>query len=225
MSLNFCWNRTFPEPVAAGLLLVLIGICFFPQDGNATGLQAVQEKCRQSLLTTRNHGSETPIVVTMEELQKNPQVYYGRMVTVDGELHRTFTDSVFTIEGSGSLKEKDVLVISTVPRSEAAVSLKHSPGSGNDVRITGVVQPYDRAKLECAFGPLHLDRYEGHAFTRNPVLIVDRKQPEKSETPPAQQQKPASEPQPAKPATPPARPMPPPEPAPQEVRNLLCMAR
>jgi hypothetical protein len=219
MNLNPSRNRRFPEPVAAGLFLVLMGVYAFPQNGNSTGPQAVQEKCRQNLTTTQNSGSETPIVVTMEELQMNPQAYYGRIVTVDGVLHRTFTDSVFTIEGSGNLKDRDVLVISTVPKTEAAVPREHSLPGGKDVRITGVVQPYDRAQLECAFGPLHLDRYEGYPFTKNPVLIVDRKQPGKSETPPVQQQKPAETP-PAKRRVRPAQPS---ESAPQAVGNPLCM--
>jgi hypothetical protein len=47
-----------------------------------------------------------------------------------------------------------------------------------------LVQPYDRGKLECAYGPLHLESREGHSFTRNPVLIVDYAQPVKAEAPP-----------------------------------------
>ena len=162
--------------------------------------------CRQSMISDPGTAG-SPIVVSMEELQTNPESYYGKTVTVDGELHRTFTDKVFTIEDDGFLKDHDVLVISTVPKSEAVVALEDSLEDGKNVRVTGVVRPYDRGKLECAFGPLHLESREGHSFTKNPVLIIDRTQSAKAE-PPVQREKPTPVPEAAAP-----EPEPTPEPA------------
>jgi len=130
--------------------------------------------CRQSLLTDRDETSKSnPIVVSMKELQRLPEQYYGKTVTVAGELHRDFADNIFTIEGSG-FRAEDVLVISTVSKVDTVVPLQHSLERGKDVRVTGVVLPYDRGRLECAYGPLNLESREGHSFTKNPVLIIDR---------------------------------------------------
>jgi hypothetical protein len=135
----------------------------------------------------------------MEELEANPESYYGKTVTVEGELHRIFNDKVFTIEDDGFWRDKDILVIGNNPMEQVAVRADESEvdddeaklccpdGSyvaveealepGDDVLITGVVQPYDRGKLECAYGPLNLESREGHSFTKNPVIIVDKAKP------------------------------------------------
>ena len=163
---------------------VLIGISFLPIEGMA------QSDCRQVLTMNRDpESAKTPIPVLMGELQKNPENYYGKTVTVDGELHRTFTETVFTIEGDGFFRDKDILVVGNVPKAEAAIPLEHSLEDGKEVRVTGLVQPYDRGRLECAYGPLHLESREGHSFTKNPVLIVERAEP-KIEIPSAQLEKP-----------------------------------
>src|SRR5262245_1622396 len=50
------------------------------------------------------------------------------------------------------------------------------------VRVTGVLRPYDREKLECLYGPLDVESRDGHSFTRNPVLIIGYKPPVKQRT-------------------------------------------
>jgi hypothetical protein len=165
-------------------------------------------ECRQEIIA-RAADSGSPIVVTMEELQENPSAYYGKTVTVEGEMHRTFTDHVFTIEDDGFWSDHDVLIISTVPKSDAVVALEDSIESGTDVRVTGLVEPYDRGKLECAYGPLRLESREGHSFTKNPVLVVERSRPVQA----VQREKPAPplevpEPQPAPEPAPAPAPMP-----------------
>jgi hypothetical protein len=173
-----------------GFLYMLIAMLFL----SALTMVGQTNQCREELVTEQGGGG-TPIVVSMEELQKNPQNYYGKTVTVDGEMHRTFTDRVFTIEDDGFFRDHDVLVISTVPKSEAVVALEDSIDAGKNVRVTGLVAPYDRGKLECAYGPLHLESREGHSFTRNPVLIIDRTLSAKAE-PPVELEKPAFVPEP-----------------------------
>jgi len=43
--------------------------------------------------------------VSCEELRRRAARYYGQTVTVDGELHRTLSDRLFTICGMSFLKE------------------------------------------------------------------------------------------------------------------------
>src|SRR5262245_8590601 len=164
------------------LFLVLIAISSCSINATAQDPAPALTSCRQTLSIT-----EKPIDVSMKDLQRLPENYFGKTVTVEGKMHWIFSDNVFTIQDNGFLRDKDILVISTVSRAEAVTALQDSIEPGKSVRITGVVQPYDRGILECAYGPLHLESHEGHSFTKNPVLIVDRSQPSQSatvETPP-----------------------------------------
>jgi hypothetical protein len=118
----------------------------------------------------------TEIVYKIDKLMENPDEYLGKTVTVDGIMHRQFTDQVFTIENDG-MWNKDILVISLSPMSDSVIPLQDSYDQGKKVRVTGVVRPYDYQKLECLFGPLHTESRAGHSFTKNPVLIIGYRPP------------------------------------------------
>jgi len=168
MNGNFCMTRVLRLLLV--LIPVLIGLVFLPADGNARSKDD-KNACRQAV---QCNVCGQGLQVTMEELEKHPEDYYGKTVTVTGEMHRIFTDNVFTIEDSGFLRDHDILIISTAPREQVLTPVEDSIDPGKDVTVTGVVQPYDRGKLECAYGPLNLESREGHSFTKNPVIIVDR---------------------------------------------------
>jgi hypothetical protein len=119
---------------------------------------------------------ETGQTVKLDDLIDKQEQYYGKIVTVDGEMHRIFTDRVFTIEDDDFLRDDDVLIISDVPRQQAVVALEKSIDPGKNVRVTGFVHKYDRQELECLYGPLQVESREGHSFTKSPVLIVQRMQ-------------------------------------------------
>ena len=162
-----------PTVFTIRLIPIVIGISFLSIHGIANQEPTSGGTCRQSQPGTRhNRSGDEPIIVSMKELERHPEDYYGKTVTVDGEFHRIFSDNVFTIENSSFFEGTEILVISTVPKADAVVPLQDSLKPGKDVRVTGVVQPFDRGKLECAYGPLHLESHEGQSFTRNPVLIV-----------------------------------------------------
>ena len=151
------------------LILVVLNTIYLARNVLAqSNCGEVQKMARSS------PNADKPIEVSMMELRNNAPNYYGKTVTVDGELHRTFTDKVFTIEGGDWANGFDVLVISTVSNAQSVTPLKGSLGNANDVRVTGVVEPYDRDKLECAYGPLRLESHQGHSFTKSPVLVIDR---------------------------------------------------
>jgi len=174
----FMRNRFVRGFFATRVIPIVIGISLLPIQGIALQEPTSGATCKQTMPMTwdtrTTFTNECSIVVLIEELEKHPEDYYGKMVTVDGELHRTFSDNVFTIENGGFFRDKAILVISTVPQAEAVIPLEESLEPGKNIRVTGVVQPYDRGKLECAYGPLQLDSREEHSFTKNPVLIIDR---------------------------------------------------
>jgi hypothetical protein len=169
MQSTLCINRTCSRLLlTARLIAILIGISFLPISGMAA--QQSEDDCKQMLMSGGATNSENPAIVSIEELRTHGDTYYGTAVTVDGEVHRAFTDKVLTIEDKSFFKEDpDVLVIATMAASEAVIPLDHAFEKGKKVRVTGIVQPYDRGKLECAFGPLHLESRKGHSFTTGPV--------------------------------------------------------
>jgi hypothetical protein len=159
---------------AAPAMAILLG-SFLPLQ--AMPNQETQNDCGLSLSVSRDELSRTkPIVITMDDLQKHPEQYYGKTVTVYGELNKTFTENLFTIEGRGLLADKDILVIRTVPADQDIIVVRTVPKeeSSQSMRVTGLVQPYERGKLECAYGPLQLENQERPSFTRNPVLIIEK---------------------------------------------------
>lgn len=164
--------------------------------------------CDQFAPLTSADATQTNVVYKLGEMLDHPEEYLGKTVTVDGEMHRQFTDRVFTIEDDGFLRDRDMLVISVTPMNESVIPLQDSFERGKNVRVTGVVRPYDREQLECLYGPLNLESREGKSFTKNPVLIIGYKPP----TPVAViiEEKPAPLPEPAPPA--PAVELPPPPP-------------
>jgi hypothetical protein len=169
---------------ATRMIPIMIGIALLPIRGLACQEPTSGATCKQTMRETWDTRTTRADEYSMEELEKHPEDYYGKLVTVDGELHQTFSDKVFTIVDRGFFRDRDILVISSVPKTEAVIPLEESLEPGKNVRVTGVVQPYDSVKLECAYGPLHLESTEGHSFTKNPVLIIRQTRTTSFEVPP-----------------------------------------
>ena len=140
-----------------------------PRPDDATCKQYTKPAIRMS-------AGETGQTVKLDDLIDKQDQFYGKIVTVEGEMHRLFTDRVFTIEDDDFLRDDDVLIISDVPREQAVVALENSIDPGKNVRVTGFVHKYDRQELECLYGPLQVESREGHSFTKSPVLIVQKVQ-------------------------------------------------
>ena len=113
--------------------------------------------------------SERPLEVQLRDLYDHPEDYYGKTVTVKAEVDDTFNENVFTIQDDGY----ESMVIKRGAACDKVEILKDKEWKdGLPLRVTGVVEPFDRDKLECAYGPLDMERKEGDLFTRSPVLIV-----------------------------------------------------
>src|SRR5262245_58607413 len=98
-------------------LLTFVVCVVFCLSSYGMGREPLQSDCRQTMNTVLDTAmTSEPIVISMRTLEEDPDQYYGKSVTIDGELHRTFSDNVFTIEDGGFIHDKDILVISTVPK-------------------------------------------------------------------------------------------------------------
>ena len=171
--------RTYPgSNLCPTLLLTLLAVCSLPLPARAAQQESRPDAatCRQYTKPTIPAAGATGQTVKLDDLIDKQDQYIGKVVTVDGEMHRIFTDRVFTIEDDDFIRDDDVLIISDVPREEAVVALEKSIEPGKNVRVTGFVHKYDRQELECLYGPLQVESREGHSFTKSPVLIVQKVQ-------------------------------------------------
>jgi hypothetical protein len=168
------------------LVLSMIAICSLPLFATARQQDPRVDAatCRQyTKPVIRTGAGETGQTVKLDDLIDKKEQFYGKTVTVVGEMHRIFTDRAFTIEDDDLLRDDDVLIISDVPRGQAVVALENSIDPGKNVRVTAFVHKYDSQELECLYGPLQLESREGNSWTKSPVLIVHRVQAAAAEAP------------------------------------------
>src|SRR5436190_12647363 len=83
--------------------------------------------------------------IKLDTVLNHPENYFGKTVTVEGEMHRTFSDKVFSIEDDDFLRDDDLLIITNSSKSEVAKPVKESIAEGKDVCVTGVIQPFHRS--------------------------------------------------------------------------------
>jgi hypothetical protein len=156
--------------------IAICGLPLFAIAGQQTP-RSDDAACRQyTKPTIRMAAGDAGQTVKLDDLIDKQSQFYGKIVTVEGEMHRIFSERVFTIEDDDLLKDDDVLIISDVPRQQAVVALENSVEPGKNVRVTGYVHKFDQKELECLYGPLQTESREGHSFTKSPVLIVQRVQ-------------------------------------------------
>jgi hypothetical protein len=117
--------------------------------------------------------AENPLRVELRELYDHPEEYYGKTVTVKAEIDDTFNENTFTVQDNGY----ENMVIKRGAACDKVQLLKDDEWKdGRPIEVTGVVEPFDRDKLECAYGPLDMERKEHDGFTKAPVLIVSETQ-------------------------------------------------
>ena len=94
---------------------------------------------------------------------------------------------------------------------DSVTPLKGEAAEGKPIRVTGVVEPYDESKLECAYG-VNLEGREKH-LSKSPILMIKKPQTAKLEEtviivlpPPAPAPMPEAEAAPAPEPAPPAPP-------------------
>jgi hypothetical protein len=117
-------------------------------------------------------GSQTKL----DTVLNHPDEYFGKTVTVEGEMHRTFSDKVFSIEDDDFFRDDDLLIITNASKSDVVSPVKDSIAEGKDVCVTGVIQPFHRSEMESKFGPLNIESRASHYKDGSPVMIIERTQ-------------------------------------------------
>jgi hypothetical protein len=118
----------------------------------------------------------------LDTVLNHPNDYFGKTVTVEGEMHRTFSEQVFSIEDDDFLRDDDLLIITNASKADVVKPVKDSIDEGKDVCVTGVIQPFNRAEMESKFGPLNIESRASHYKEGSPVMIIERTKQETATT-------------------------------------------
>jgi hypothetical protein len=177
------------------MLVAIFGLTAFGTAGQQSSLD--DKNCGTA--TTHSTVMGTAEAAKLDTVLGNPEDYFGKTVTVEGEMHRTFSDKVFSIEDDDFLRDDDLLIITTASKAEVVTPVEDSIDEGEDVTVTGVIVPFNRAEMECKYGPLQIESRASHYKEGDAVMIIDRVKAA-AETPAIEEQVaelPAPEPEPA----------------------------
>jgi len=186
-------------PHSLRISLVLIVIFGLTALGTAGQQQSSLDDKNCAPGTTHSTVPGTAETAKLDTVLNHPEDYFGKTVTVKGEMHRTFSDKVFSIEDDDFLRDDDLLIITTASKSEVVTPVKDSIEEGEDVTVTGVIVPFHRTEMECKYGPLQIESRASHYKEGDAVMIIDRPKVAAAETATEEQvaQLPAPEPEPA----------------------------
>jgi len=161
-------------PHSLRISLVLIVIFGLTALGTAGQQQSSLDDKNCAPGTTHSTVPGTAETAKLDTVLNHPEDYFGKTVTVEGEMHRTFSDKVFSIEDDDFLRDDDLLIITTASKSEVVTPVKDSIEEGENVRVTGVIVPFHRTEMECKYGPLQIESRASHYKEGDAVMIIDR---------------------------------------------------
>ncbi len=162
-------NTVLGRVALGGLLIVftiLLMISFYNSDSSS--IRDLQQKANKVEI----FGDERGQNVNLEEVAHKPDDYYGKTISVRGEVGQNIGTRGITIESVG-LVDDMLLVISR----EALVGVGGGPGEifysqNDDVRVSGVVREFRIAQIEQELG-INLDDETFRVFEGKPVVIAD----------------------------------------------------
>lgn len=111
--------------------------------------------------------ADRPVTVDLDDLEKDPDKFIGKSVTVEGEVDRVLGPNLFTIDERNWVDlQREMPVV--VPDPFAAIVQSDAP-----VRITGTVQKVPIAEIEKRGGVLTDTRIRTEIETRPAILATE----------------------------------------------------
>ncbi|MCR9159153.1 MAG: hypothetical protein ACE37F_09470 [Nannocystaceae bacterium] len=105
----------------------------------------------------------------IEDVEENPQAYYGKRLTFRGEAENVMSDRAFVLEGDNFAFDNDLLVLTRTP-----ISMGHEGIEENqDYVVTGVVRQLVVAEVERELG-WDLEPQLEVEYYAQPVVIAER---------------------------------------------------
>ena len=105
---------------------------------------------------------------TVDQVRESPSSYYGKKVQLAGAVDAIVTDRAFELEGAGWAFHDNIVVFTTTPVQMTGSLLSR----GDEVIVTGTVQPFITADVERAIG-WDISQETEIKLKERPVLIAE----------------------------------------------------
>lgn len=117
--------------------------------------------------------SESPNTdVTVSDIANNPSEFYGKSVTVSGEIDDVMSRGAFVLGGKDFIGGSEVLVITAHALPGSGGRTKDAPAHENDLlQATGTVRPFDLAAVEKELS-IDLNDAVFDAWSGKPVVVA-----------------------------------------------------
>jgi hypothetical protein len=130
-------------------LVVLLGGCQ-PGNARAQGTDKPKDKAAEGTKGTEATkgkaapGTTQPDPATSNQIKEQPSRFYGKKVTVVGEVDKLFSGRAFELEGTGWAFDDNITVLTRRPIQLSTGSL----ADDDEVIVTGTVRPFVVAEVE-----------------------------------------------------------------------------
>ena len=154
------------------LLLAIVGLsgCGRDNRGAATRERAADEATQRDRDLQRQTDMGREGGHTIQNINKEPQNFYGKTVTVSGEVDKLLNPRAFQVSGEG-MTNNDIIVITKKPLSDMTAQAAQLTEDAR-VQVTGTVRRFDMAAVEKEVG-FDLDDKMFSDWRDKPVVIAE----------------------------------------------------
>jgi uncharacterized protein YdeI (BOF family) len=150
--------------VATSLVAMLALACKSEHEKQAAN-QATQ---KGSTAGTQTAPEGAAASTTVDKVREAPSSFYGKEVRVAGKVEHIVTDRAFELEGAGWAFHDNIMIFTKTPVQMAGTLL----GKGDEVIITGTVQPFVTTEIERQIG-WDISQETEIRLKERPVIVAD----------------------------------------------------
>jgi hypothetical protein len=115
--------------------------------------------------------AQTPAAGTIERIASEPEAFYGRSVTVTGDVAEVLGPRSFVVEDDNLLVDATIPVVSAAPLLDDGQPIEADAIVSENVRVTGTVHQFNIAAFEDRLG-LDLDDARWAEWAGRPAIIA-----------------------------------------------------
>ncbi len=151
------------------LLLGIVGLAGCGRDNRGTRERSAEESAQQRQTETQQRDREA-VGHMIQNINKEPQNYYGKTVTVSGEVKKLLNPRAFEVSGEG-MTHNDMLVVTKKPLSDMTAQAGQLAENAR-VEVSGIVRPFDTREIGKEVG-FTLDDQMFKDWRNKPVVIAE----------------------------------------------------
>ncbi len=138
------------------------------QDNQADLNRRAEQKDTAPVADNTPPTAGTKGTTTVDHIRESPAQFYGKKVQIAGEVDAILTDRAFELEGAGWAFHDNITVLAKTPVQMSGALL----GKGDEVIISGTVQPFVTTEVERQIG-WDINPETEIKLKERPVLIAD----------------------------------------------------